>query len=153
FVDTYLIIVEKITLRQVTWEWLQSHNGFIEILMFLGCLGFFYAWVIPFLEYLLDLILALLVFPFHIHIPTRFSLAFAGDKEGREHIAKLRDSAIQHNNPLAYKHYENLRADVDQNNHIGRLAFSVFVLAVVGYFASDTNNPGLFQFICGLLPS
>lgn len=135
FTDTYLLVVHKTTIRQVTDAWIQSHSTFGELLTYLGCIGFFYAALIPGVQFFASL------------AAIQLANDFPRYRDGWVDIDKLKEFAIRTKNSLAYQEYEKSLAQLKETKHLEGLCLSLVVLSVAGYFLSDDNNPGLFQFV------
>lgn len=135
FTDTYLLVVHKTTIRHVTDAWLQSHSTFSELLTYLGCIGFFYAALIPGGQF------------FASFAAVRLANNFPSSKDGWVHVSELKEFAIRTKNSLAYQECEKALTSVNEIKHLEGLCLSLVVLSVAGYFLSDDKTPGLFQFI------
>jgi hypothetical protein len=135
FTDTYLLAVHKTTIRQVTDAWFQSHSTFSELMTYLGCIGFFYAALIPGVQF------------FASFATIRFADSFPSSKDGWVEVSTLKTFAIRTKNSLAYQECEKTLAEVREIKHLEGLCLSLVILSVVGYVLSDDQNPGLFQFI------
>lgn len=135
FTDTYLLVVHQTTLRHVTDAWIQSHSTFSDVLSYLGCIGFFYAALIPGAQFFSGLALIWL------------AKDFPSTKDGWVEATKLKEFAIRTKNSLAYQESEKSLAQLKETKHLEGLCLSLVVLAIAGYFLSDDKNPGLFQFV------
>lgn len=135
FTDTYLLVVHKITIHQVTDEWIKSHSTFGEILTYLGCIGFFYAALIPGAQFFTSLALIRLTSnaPYY--------------QDGWIDVRTLKEFAIRTKNSLAYRECEKTMVQLKETRHLEGLCLSIVFLSVAGYLLSDDQNSGLFHFV------
>ena len=135
FTDTYLLAVHKTTIRQVTNTWIQSHSAFGELLTYLGCIGFFYAALVPGVQFFVSL------------AAIRLTNDFSSYRDGWVDVNRLKEFSIRTKNSVAYQECEKALSQLKETKHLEGLCLSLVVLSVAGYFLSDDKNPGLFQFV------
>lgn len=136
FSDTYLLAIYGTTIHEISNLWLNQHASLNDILSYLGCIGFFYAALVPGLRFFVEL---LTIFIPNQNIPS--------SKDGWVRLNHLAEYAITNNNSLAYKEYEKALDKVRNERHQSGLCLSLVVLTAIGFLLSTETHQGIFNFI------
>lgn len=136
FSDTYLLAKYGTTIRDVNSSWFNQHATLDEILTYLGCIGFFYAALVPGLRFFIGLLN--IIWPNDDH---------PSSSDGWVRLNHLSEYAIINNNALAYKEYEKAIERVKSEKHLSGLCIALIILSVTGWLLSTENHKGLFNFV------
>jgi hypothetical protein len=130
FINLYLIYNHGITIRHVNAEWVKGRAIFSEIVTFGIWFVVLYLFAFPILHWLTKVIFVEIYFRLPTFFPTE-----RRDSRGYVSLTELRDFAIQNNNSMAYKFYEDCqearKSDERYRTSMETSCFSIVLLLLV----------------------